>query len=145
MYIPFETLVEQLGRSIQKAQERLELEAVEAFFQCFENVNRDSGGCEFPLTRRVGLPAAGGEEMKVVDVPTVALLRHQSMELDCVKVRLQMRTQAHKEDNTLFVEPCSPCSDQDDMAGAGEVELTFKAAPPAEGIARLDLNMQKIL
>lgn len=142
MYISFETLVEQLGRSVQEAQDHLEKNAAEAFFRCFKTVEQSSEYWEVPLTRRVGLPSGEGEEMRVVDVPTAALLQHRSMGLDSVKVRLHLNTQMYEENNALLVEPCSADSEQ---ADACEVELLFKAASPSEGIARLDLNLQKNL
>ena len=142
MYIPFKTLVEQLGRSVQEAQDHLEKHAAEVFFQCFKTVEQSSEYWEIPLTRRIGLPSGEGEEMKVVDVPTAALLQHRSMGLDSVKVRLHLNTQMHEEHDALLVEPCSSGSEQNDVC---EVELLFKAASPSEGIARLDLNLQKNL
>ncbi|MDE6261105.1 MAG: DUF2589 domain-containing protein [Oscillospiraceae bacterium] len=144
MYIPFETLVEQLGRSIQEAQGHLEREAAESFFRCFETVNDSSGSCEVPLTRRLKLPAGDGMELKSVDVPVAALLRHQAMGLDSVTVRVPIKTQLRAEDNVLLVEAC-PAAGEDGAESPGEAEFTFKAAPPAEGIARLDLNVQKVL
>ena len=145
MYIPFETLVEQLGRSIQEAQGHLEREAAESFFRCFETITDLSGSCEVPLTRRLKLPAGEGMELKAVDVPVAALLRHQAMGLDSVKVRVPIKTRLRAEDNVLLVEACPAAGGEDGAESPGEVEFTFKAAPPAEGIARLDLNVQKVL
>lgn len=145
MYIPFQTLVEQLGRSIQEAQGRLEQEAAESFFRCFETVSHPSGSCEVPLTRRLRLPAGDGKEPKTLDVPVAALLRHQAIGLDCVKVRVPMKTQLRAEDNAVLVEACPAANGGNASESPGEVEFTFKAAPPAEGIARLDLNVQKLL
>lgn len=145
MYIPFETLIEQLGRSIQGAQEYLDQQAADSFFRCFKTVNQSSGSLEVPITRRVGLPTGDGESLRSVDVPTAALLQHQAMSLDTVKVRLHLNTQTREEDKALLVEPCFSGDDQDGVGNTGEVELVFKFAPPAEGIARLDLNLQKVL
>ncbi len=47
---------------------------------------------DIPVTRRLGIPASGGE-LKAVDVPVAALLQHQTMCLDTVKVRLSLNTQ----------------------------------------------------
>lgn len=145
MYVPFETLIEQLGRSIQEAQEYLDQQAADSFFRCFKTVSQPSGSLEVPITRRIGLPSGDGENLKPVDVPAAALLQHQAMGLDTVKVRLHLNTQTREEDKALLVEPRSSGVEQDGTGSAGEVEFVFKLAPPAEGIARLDLNLQKVL
>lgn len=147
MYIPLETLAEQIGRSIQAAQVRLEQEAADTFFRGFQTVDQPSGSQEVPLTRRVGLPGGGPGEMRTVDVPVAALVRHQSMALDCVTVRLPVMTQVRSADNALLVEPC-PAGREDgaeEAADAGQMEFVFRSSPPAEGIARLDLGLQKTL
>ena len=156
MYVSFTSLVEQLGRSVQDAQNRLDQEAVDTFFRCFETISQPVNGrgrsddgrdvWDIPVTRRLGIPASGGE-LKAVDVPVAALLQHQTMCLDTVKVRLSLNTQVRKEDGMLLVEPgpAGMSGEEETNAPLGEAEFIFKAAPPAEGVARLNLNVQKTL
>lgn len=145
MYIPFDALTQEIGRSLQAAQDRLEQEAVDSFFRNFQTLEGSSGRWEIPLTRRIGLPAGGSGELRSLDVPTAALFQHQAVGLDCVKVRLAIKTQVRSEDNALLVEPCSGGEELNDTSNIGQVEFVFKSSPPSEGIARLDLNVQKIL
>lgn len=147
MYIPFETLAEQIGCSIQAAQARLEQEAANTFFRGFQTIDQPSGSREVPLTRRVGLPGGAQGEIKTVDVPVAALVRHQSMALDRVTVRLSVTTQVRGADNVLLVEPCPAGREENagDASDMGHVEFVFRSSPPAEGVARLDLGLQKAL
>lgn len=142
MYITFDELLEQLGRSVQEAQARLERQALETFLSSFEGSEHGVGDTRRPRMLLMSLPNALSGD-KPLEVPEAALMRHDAMSLDTVHIKLNLRTQTRSEDNVLLVEP-GPAGELDgESENYGQVELTFRASPPSEGIARIDCDLYK--
>lgn len=160
MSVTLATLVSEIGRSVQEAQNNLERYAMEDFFRYFETVVPDKTRCSsaseedvsdgagdplaVPQTRRIGIPAPDGS-IRTIDVPLSALLAHQTMGLDTVTVRLNITADLTKGSDLLLVnaEPDSVGKEGNGKSNCSQIELTFRAAPPAEGISRLDTHIQK--
>lgn len=130
-----ETLLSSIGQAVQESQAYLERQAVEDYCGYFHPLEQEKGG-GMPLTpvvRSFQFPDGKGG-YQLVEVPQAALVHHNAMALDTVRVRLHIQPKLEETDG-IRVE-VGPGGQE---LEAGDVlELTFRASPMAEGIARVN-------
>ena len=143
MKIPLSTLVASVGQAVQQAQDVLEHQSVQRFCSCFSAGNTADGAPVLsPRSRRFSLPdGAGG--LREVEAPEAVLMTHNAISLDTVQVRLNVLPSMEEDSDAVLVE-VGPSGEAAD-ARYSQLELTFRAAPAAEGIARVNQDAMKFI
>ena len=143
MRVPLSELVSGLGQAVQQAQDQLERQSAQRFCACFSPAGSADGGAVLsPRSRRFLLPdGAGG--VRELEAPEAALLSHTALSLDTVQICLNICPALDEEGGGLLVEvgPAGAAAE----AGTGRLELTFRGAPPSEGIARVNQTAMRVL
>lgn len=135
MRVALEALLSGIGQAVQESQAYLERQAVEDYCGYFHPLEQVEGGSAplTPVVRSFQLPDGKGG-YQVVEVAQSALVHHNAMALDTVRVRLHIHPEPEETDG-IRVE-VGPGGQE---LEAGDVlELTFRASPMAEGIARVN-------
>ena len=131
-------LLTAIGQSVSEAQNALSRHAIESYLDYFQPA--DGGGCR-PKTTDLALPLSGAEQ--TVAVPLVALSSHGHLELAQVNIRLRVAARTG-DAGEMLVELRAP--DKTEAATPQtELALTFERQEPAEGIARLVTEINKVL
>lgn len=143
MKIPLSVLVASVGQAVQQAQDQLEHHSVQSFCRCFSAADALGGPPVLtPRSRRFALPdGAGG--VREVEAPEAALMSHNAISLDTVQVRLNVLPTVEENSDTVLVE-VGPAGEAAD-ARYSQLELTFRSAPAAEGIARVNQDAMKFM
>lgn len=134
MRVALETLLSSIGQAVQESQAFLERQAAEDYCGYFHPLEREEVGAPLtPTVQSFQFPDGKGG-YQVVEVAQSALVHHNSMALDTVRVRLHIHPEL-EETGGVQVE-VGPGGQE---AEVGDVlELTFRASPMAEGIARVN-------
>lgn len=155
MSIPLNDLLRNIGSSVQDAQNYLEYNAITAYLGYFKNTalsdskggedNADnaSGDTMSPITKKIAIPSTvHSDEMQTIEMPLAALSQHCTMKLDTVTVRLSATPTIDPVTNGLLLNVGPACDEANQAADnvASELELVFRSASCAEGIARLNQN-----
>lgn len=134
-------LIEAVGVAVQQAQSGVERTAVEEYLRYF----RDPEGKEqsgqgkllFPQTVEVALPGEDGT-LTPVSVPVVALVNHDPMRLEQVRVRLNI---APVLDGTGELQVSAAPAQE----SGHSLELLFQAGEAGEAAARIGGAVSRLL
>ncbi len=146
MQIELASLMSNVGQAVQQAQAQLEHQAVENFCGYFSPDLENSGDADVPPTlspicRRFSLSdTANGPRQ--VEAPVAALVHHNTLSLDTVQIHLNILPQL--EDSGQLLVEVGPSGKEVDPAYS-RLELTFRLAPAAEGVARLSQSTMQFL
>ena len=124
-----------------------------------EGINDLTEEALVPVTRKVVIPYPDDKGvMKKIDVPLVALVHHNTFNLDEVKLKMRVSTSVDKPGGPLKVSlqplrrPPSDDGKNDLPDSSGkidepgqEIELVFKREAPPEGISRITNEAIKLL
>lgn len=137
MNVTLEALLQSVGETVQRAQTHLERTAETLYWSHF--TQQDDGACR-PISQRLELPlnAVPGAATRVLEVPVVALYRHQTMALHTVEMHLHFLPQMGENGLELELQPPG-------NARSSEMHLTFQGQEAAEGTARLDCTAAQLL
>lgn len=114
-------LISAVGGAMQEAYEQLERRSLENCLSgCFEAVERGGETVYVPRTISVSYPGPHGEEL--IRSPLAALMSHGVMNMEYVKVTLPL---------------------PDKETGGGELELHFRLRESAEGLARIETELNR--
>ena len=134
MKMELEKLLSSIGQAVQESQAYLERQAVESYCEYFHPLQQDGVGAPLTPTLRSFQFPDGKGGYRLVEVPQSALVHHNAMALDTVQVRLHIQPKLEETDG-MRVE-VGPGGQE---LEAGDVlELTFRACPMSEGIARVN-------
>lgn len=134
MEVELQELLASVSRSVQKAEQTLDLAAAEHFLKISKE------------TVEVG-------EKEAVEISAAALLHHQTILLDEVSVRMGVYL---RNDGTKVMAKLGACTkdrgkgkNEKETAGAAteisEINLVYKREPASEGIARITNQLNKDL
>ncbi len=139
-----EHLIKTLSRAVQQSHTIAEVSAMNSFLDRYFDV-KNSGESEtyVPKTIRIELPHDEDEEGKVILAPTAALVKHNNMNIDYVKLNLNIGVE-DETDNGLCV-TSQNLGDKNEQKKDGELEIMFKCTDKPEGIARVETNLNGIL
>lgn len=138
------SLMSAIGRAVRDAQSCLDRQAVTDYCAYFQHDPHESGtkGLELtPVSRCFALPGEGGSRR--IEVPEVALARHDAVTLDTVHVSLNVLASLREGDGAVMVE-VGPGGGEGEKPPYSRLELTFRGAPPSEGIARISQDACKM-
>lgn len=134
MAIELTALLAGVGEAVQQAQTHLERQAVEQFCSYFSAGEGENGVALAPASRQFLLPDPK-EGVRRLEAAEAALVHHNTMTLDTVRVQLNILPRL-EDDSRLLVE-VGPAGEEVDPAYS-RLELTFRGASAAEGVARLN-------
>jgi len=134
-------LIAAVGVSVQQAQSRVERTAAEEYLGYFrapgENGAVGGEGALVPWTVEVSLPGEDGQAAPVA-VPVVALVNHNPMRLEQVRVRMNI-VPALTEGGGVEVS-AAPAGEE-----GNSLELTFRAGEAGEAAARIGGTASRLL
>ncbi len=142
-----ESLLQTVGTAMQDAYRAIEYNAMGQFFDTYFDKTQKEGDriAYTPKIIEVEIPSPGtGKAGKVLYTPTAALVRHKSMNLDCVRLQLNIDVVEEAEEG-LQVSPRGACPPEDAVQNAGTLEITLKCSDAAEGIARIETQLHGML
>lgn len=157
-----QSLIEAIGISVSKAQQRIEQHSIERFFDYFHNSNTVVGasndmysasqGFE-PITAKVVMPCSENiSKTAPVEIPLVALANHRQVHLNKVTFKVKTRLASDNSGNVM-VDINSPvlnsANSPDDAESSnddvGEIELVFNVTESSEGVSRVVQNISKTI
>lgn len=144
-----ENLLQTIGTAVQDAYKAIEDDAAGRFFDNYFERSGESGGdiTYTPKIIQVEIPSPepGGKGKKLY-APAAALVQHKNLNLDCVKVSLNIEA-AEETDGGLQVSVQGPRGQKEGESpkNAGILEITLKCSEAAEGIARIETRLYGML
>lgn len=145
-----EDLIHSIGMAIHESHKLIELNCVNHFFdKFFEEVKTENSEkiVYNPKTVEIMLPLQSDkDEKKVISAPVAALVHHSHMNIDYVKVNLDINVTNESENE---IEVTSNHINKNDTNSeknnTGSVEILFKRHESPEGISRIETHLNSIL
>lgn len=145
-----ESMIGSIGASVQAAHSMIEKGAVSEFFDAFFEKQEESGELQSkdavykPKTLKIVMPSASDTESgKTLTAPVAALVKHNNMNIDYVKINLNIGITDEKGDRLQVSSQPRKDAKADDLSG--EMEIMFKCKDAPEGISRIETQMNNIL
>ncbi len=144
-----EDMIGSIGGSVQAAHNMIKLGSVASFFEnFFEEQNLDGNSAAEtvykPKTLKISMPSGeNGEAEKIFIAPVAALVQHGSMNIDYVKLNLNVSVTDESGDSLKV--SSQPLKDSNSSDLSGEMEIMFKCGDSPEGVARIETYMNSIL
>jgi len=139
-----ENLINAIGTAVQESHKAIEQNYISSFFNnyFYEEESQDSAKITFkPKTVDVVLSGFDDSKgSKVVTAPIAALVQHTNMNLDYIKLNLNINViNENEETNKIEVTSQNRVDNNDaENTQSGEIELLFKAQDTPEGISRIE-------
>lgn len=137
-----EKLLHSLGTAVQEAHNAIADKSAESFFaQHFEAPDSNGDTTVYrPKMIKILIPDAHDEggEQKVLCVPTAVLVPHRNLGLDEVRVNLDIGI--NENDGRV----CSAVNDSN-TEHTGSLEIVFKCTDTAEGLARVETQLNGMI
>jgi len=136
-----DSVIKGIAVAIKDAQGYIEDYSVKRFSDYFEEKKDKSSGAALirPKMVRLPIPDAKGNYTEQ-DIPLVTLMNHHALNLDEVKLKMQVTGSWDDKSKKMMVnvEPIRRKEDSDKRKEVTytEIELTFKRSDAAEGICR---------
>jgi len=142
-----ENLVTGIGASVQQAYKLLEWGSMQDYLQNYfaeqavaANDAADTAADVMyqPRTVTVCLP-----DKRQLKVPLLVLANHGSMNIDYVKLKMNVKVTGEDKNNIQVTSAAAP--ESENAADTGELEMLFKVREPTEGLARIETNLNGML
>jgi hypothetical protein len=148
--ILFDNIIQGLSQAIQKAQAAIDKYQYEVFKELLEVEEYQDDGkgnrIRSVRTRTVSIPVFKPDGTSVVrDIPLVTLLKHDSLHLDEVKIKMAFRASWNDQSEGMTIDLVSSGENDPAAEPAQEVQLVFKRGEPPEGIVRINNELTKII
>lgn len=143
-----EELIHSIGGAVQETQKNMEQRYLGHFFSNYfeEEVSNDAGKITYrPKTVEIRLGESDGD--RVISAPIAALVANSNMNVDYVKVNLNINV-TDEQENVMSVtaQPLDGTDNTDDKRRrSGEIELMFKCRNSPEGVARIETYLNGTL
>jgi Protein of unknown function (DUF2589). len=144
------SLMNGISKAIKEAQELIEDQSRESFNRYFvtENTNKKDSVPLRPKMMKIQIPNVAGEYVEK-NVPIVSLVNHHSLQLEEVRLKMQVTGSWDSETNKLMVtiEPIRHDLDANERKYEKyiDVDLIFKKNDAPEGVQRILLDHYKVL
>lgn len=137
--VKLETLLTSIATSVQTSQAAIQQNAYENFMQYFATAvknephsdNTKEGQTHFPILSHFNVPNSA--EGSNIAVPAVALVNHDSLVLENIKVVLNVSGVSNGKN---FMVNTKPTNDTEELEHH-QITLEFKHKEPSEGISRI--------
>lgn len=144
-----ENLINAVGAAVQDAHNMIELNYLGRFFEDYfereETQHENASKITYkPKTIEISISDSGGS--KTISAPLAALVQHTNMNIDYVKINLDINV-TDEDENGLQVALQAPKekTEGNNNAQSGQLELMFKNRSTPEGIARIETYLNNIL
>ena len=141
-------LLQTIGAAVQEAHRAITYNNTDLFLtSCFEKGISESGIERYrPHMIEVELPAAGEKGApKVICAPVAALMNHNSLALDSVKLNLNLEVLDETEKGVEVSAQCSAANGEDSKTNLGTMEIIFKCSDTSEGVARINTHLNGMI
>lgn len=143
-------LLNTIGAAVQEAHNIIEKNSIDSFMQKYfdESIYEDGVLTYKPKMIRIEIPSSTDDgEGKVIYTPVAALVQHKNMNLDCVKLDLNISVIDDAEDHfAVSMQGAVPQNNRKtDEKNAGMLEITMKCFDTPEGIARIETQLNNLL
>ena len=135
-------LMKGISKAIKEAQEQIEDYSIQSFSSYFvtENANAEKSSPLRPKMMKIPTPNATGGYSEQ-DIPIVSLINHYSLQLEEVRLKMQVTGNYDNETDKLMVtvEPILHNLDANERKDGKytEIELVFKRNDAPEGVQRI--------
>jgi hypothetical protein len=135
-----EDLINSIGISVQEAHNAISEKSVDSFFtQHFDSLKSGTDSVIYK-PKIIEIALSGTTESgssKVICVPTAVLATHKELSLDEVKINLNIDISDDGEVNTLV--------NGNSTNHASTLEIVFKCTDEAEGLARIETQLNGMI
>lgn len=137
-----EHLINNIGNAVSNSHKIGELNSMAGFLKDYFDIVKDEKGETYvPKNIRIELPC-GNDEHKIIVAPMAALVHHNSMNIEYVKLNLNINV---KNENTESIDITSQNTEGVSGTGTGELEIMFRCSETPEGVARVETQLNNIL
>lgn len=144
-----ENLIHSVGNAVQESHKMIELNSIENFFNhYFDEVKNENSNTVTYKPKTVEIMVPGKDDSKSILAPVAALVQHNHMNIDYVKINLNINVTDEKEDKlevTAENAQSNNSNTDEDRCNTGEIEIMFKCKDSPEGIARIETHLNSIL
>lgn len=135
-------LIKSLGIAVQEAHSAISDKSVEQFFSQHFELAQTGENNELYRPKMIGislLESSQSNASKVIYVPTAALVTHKELALDEVKIDLDINISDDDGNvDAMVIGNGSPDN-------AGKLEIVFKCTNEAEGLARVETQLDGMI
>ncbi|MCH5258742.1 MAG: DUF2589 domain-containing protein [Lachnospiraceae bacterium] len=142
------SLLQTIGSAIQEAHRAITDNNTDHFFTNYFEKRVSANGEESyrPRMIEVELPIANENgTSKVIYAPVAALLNHNSLNLDSVKLNLNLEVLNETEKGVEVSAQCSSAKSEDSKTNLGTMEIIFKCSDASEGVARIITHLNGMI
>ncbi len=143
-----DSLIRTVGSAVQQAHRDIENNTVFRFFDnYFDKIPTNSLTETYsPKMIQVEIPSFESDRpAKVVYTPVAALVHHNALNIDSVKLNLNISVSDENEDSLdVSTKDMSENSDSPEVK-SGSLEIVFKCSGTPEGIARIETSLNSSL
>lgn len=144
-----ENLINSVGNAVQESYKMIELNSVQNFFNhFFDEVQNDNSNKVTYKPKTVEIMVPGEDDSKSILAPVAVLVQHNHMNIDYVKVNMNINVTDEKEDRlevTAQNAQCNSSNTDEDNSSTGEIEIMFKCKESPEGVSRIETHLNSIL
>ncbi len=141
-----EELIMSVNKAVQQTYSLGELNAMYGFLNgFFEMKEGQTDKTYMPKTISIALPSSDPDKKKLILMPAAALVHHNTMNIDYVKLNLNIKVE---EENTDGLQITSQNINADANANegkTGELEIMFRCTDTPEGIARIETQLNSVI
>ncbi|MDE6608616.1 MAG: DUF2589 domain-containing protein [Lachnospiraceae bacterium] len=141
-----ENLIISIGEAIQDAHKIMEQKYVSNFFDRYFVGEMDESTNKYTYRpKTVEILFENTRDLKVISAPVAALVQHTNMNLDYVKLNLNISVINESKDEIEITSQASEDESGADRTKYGELELMFKCRNAPEGMARIETYLNGVL
>lgn len=141
-----ENLVTSIGAAVQDAHRIIEQKYISNFFDHYFIEDKDEITDKYTYKpKTVEILLSDSQEQKVISAPIAALAQHTNMNLEYIKLNLNISVINETEDEIEITSQAAVDKSTGDSTKYGELELMFKCQNAPEGISRIETYLNGIL
>ncbi|MDE7280718.1 MAG: DUF2589 domain-containing protein [Ruminiclostridium sp.] len=134
-------LLNNIGAAITDAHKAIEQSSADFFLERYFEKSPENGADNLytPKMLKIKIPDSSGD--RTVSAPMAILVNHGCLNIDSVKLRLNIDMLEQKE-NEFSV---SPAKGGENKGNTGEMEIVFKYSDTVEGVSRVETHLNSLL
>lgn len=139
-----EQLITSISTAIQQTHNFGELNSMDSFLKRYFDIKKDNEHETYiPKTVNIELPSDDKDAGKVILTPMAALVHHNSVNIDYVKLNLNINVE---DENSDGIHVTSQYTNSNAIKGnTGAIEIMFRCSDTPEGIARVETQLNSVI
>lgn len=139
-----EQLITSINNAIQQTHNFGELNSIDNFLSRYFEIKKDNGDKTYiPKTVNIELPSDDTSTGKIILTPMATLVHHNSINIDYVKLNLNINVEEESSDGLQVTSQNTNNSTIEGKTGA--LEIVFRCSNTPEGIARVETQLNNII